>query len=162
MELSAAQVKLGNMPGAIGSLELALEKSPGNRSVLFGLAGFYQKMNDTENQLRVLDMLLEIDDDNPEIYFQKGLLLGRIGRFEASARMLKKAVKIDQDRGYYHFFLGVTLRTLGDRAQARMDSIRYYQEALSSYRKARELGVPEDLPVEKHIQGVMYQLRSMT
>jgi tetratricopeptide (TPR) repeat protein len=157
IELSVLNLKLGEIRKATQSLEQVLKRDPRNLSVLYSLFVIYQNLSDEENQVRILDMLVEVDN-NPDVFFQKGLFLGREGKYDESTLLFEKAIRVKEDSAKYHFYLGLSLQNLGDEAMRRDVRLGYYREALKSYERAKELDVQNEFSVDEYIVPLKYEV----
>ena len=132
--LSVVRIKLGHLREAARSLELALEYDRRNVSLLYGLYTLYQRLQDLENQERIIDLLIQFDS-NPEVYFQKGILLGREGRLEEASECFEKSVQLSKDNTRYNFYLALSFQSLGDKAARKDDRLYYYEKAIERYER---------------------------
>jgi Flp pilus assembly protein TadD len=128
LALSSALAKRGNIEGALGVLERAIEAGADVVTLRCARAAILSgrlRYDEAERELRKAQ---KSKPDDQNVLLQQGILACRRAKWREAVEPLARVVKLDPLSGQAHFYLG--------EAQNKLDRLG---EALESYHRAAEL-----------------------
>ena len=115
----------GDYDRAIADFGEALQRQPGNASILFERAGTFTTLGDYGNAISDYDRCLTIDPANPRAYFQRGVTRYRLGEHSSAVDDYDQALRLDpeyapayNERAWALYLLGDYPRALDDTRHA--------------------------------------------
>ncbi|MEA3245507.1 MAG: tetratricopeptide repeat protein, partial [Gemmatimonadota bacterium] len=128
LALSSALAKRGNIEGALGVLERAIESGADVVTLRCARAAILSGRLRYEDAERELRWAQKSKPDDQQVLLQQGILACRRAKWREAVDPLARVVKLDPLSGQAHFYLG--------EAQSKLDRLG---EALESYHRAAEL-----------------------
>lgn len=143
---AANKYKAGDLAGAIGQLEAALDKSPDNVELLSWLGFFYIKDNANAKAVAVLERAQKLRPDDLEVMNNLGNAYLAVGNSEGALDQYRMVVekKPDQAEAWYNIG-GLSLRK------------KDYKGAIAAYKKAMELRPEAADPFTVNNLGIAYE-----
>lgn len=128
LALSGALAKRGNIEGALGVLQRAIDAGADTVTLRCARATILSGRLRYEDAERELKRAQKAKPDDPEVLLQQGLLACRRAKWREAVEPLARVVKLDSLSGPGHFYLG--------EAMSKLDRLG---EALEAYHRAAEL-----------------------
>lgn len=128
LALSGALAKRGNIEGALGVLQRAIDAGADTVTLRCARATILSGRLRYEDAERELKRAQKAKPDDPEVLLQQGLLACRRAKWREAVEPLARVVKLDPLSGPGHFYLG--------EAMSKLDRLG---EALEAYHRAAEL-----------------------
>jgi len=128
MALSNALAKRGNIEGALGVLQRAIDAGADSVTLRCARATILSGRLRYEDAERELKRAQKAKPDDPEVLLQQGILACRRAKWREAVQPLARVVKIDPLSGQGHFYLGEAL--------SKLDRLG---EALEAYHRAAEI-----------------------
>jgi superkiller protein 3 len=129
---------VGENQKAIGSLELAIEKDPGNLVALVNLGSLYNAEGDKQNAERYFQLAAEAGASQGKkgaaIFFNIGALAVNDGKMQAAVDAFQRAIELNPKYAAAHRELGYTYKDLNDKPKA----VEHFNEYLKLNPKAPE------------------------
>ena len=128
MALSNALAKRGNIEGALGVLQRAIDAGADTVTLRCARATILSGRLRYEDAERELKRAQKAKPDDPEVLLQQGILACRRAKWRDAVEPLARVVKLDPLSGQGHFYLGESL--------SKLDRLG---EALEAYHQAAEI-----------------------
>ena len=128
MALSHALAKRGNIEGALGVLQRAIDAGADTVTLRCARATILSGRLRYEDAERELKRAQKAKPDDPEVLLQQGILACRRAKWRDAVEPLARVVKLDPLSGQGHFYLGESL--------SKLDRLG---EALEAYHQAAEI-----------------------
>jgi tetratricopeptide (TPR) repeat protein len=129
---------VGQNGEAIDSLELAIEKDPGNLVALVNLGSLYNAEGDKANAERYFQLAAEAGATQGKkgaaIFFNIGALAANEGKMQAAVDAFQRAIDLNPKYAAAHRELGYTYKDLNDKPKA----VEHFNEYLKLNPKAPE------------------------
>lgn len=129
---------VGENEKAIGSLEQAIEKDPGNLVALVNLGSLYNAVGDKDNAERYFQLAAEAGATQGKkgaaIFFNIGALAVNDGKMQAAVDAFQRAIELNPKYAAAHRELGYTYKDLNDKPKA----VEHFNEYLKLNPKAPE------------------------
>jgi tetratricopeptide (TPR) repeat protein len=123
----------------VNYLKTLYESEPENDMIIDGINGMYEGMKDKEAQVAFLDAHLAKYPNSFTALANKGLLAMNENNAEEGAKWLRKASEAKADNAVVWTYLGVCLNVLAANATDNASSMKYFDEAIAAFDKAKEL-----------------------
>ncbi len=133
----------GELAGALGELDRALELEPDNATLLVNRGALLGSMGRYAAAERDIKRVLRVEPSHGEALFNLGVVMTRKGLWAEAVPQLRRAVELDPMRGQAHYYLGEALNHVDDLAGA-----------MAAYQRAAEL-MPEN-PRAVYGLGIVY------
>jgi tetratricopeptide (TPR) repeat protein len=145
LDLYAAtlRAKMGDLDGAVASVESMLSEEPENDDLLFNLGVVYGEARDTDEALRYMHQALEKNPDNASALNYIGYTWAEKGiRLDQAEDMINRAIELRPEDGYIVDSLGwvyyMRARPLVDSGRSQ-EARRLLERALEELERAHEL-----------------------
>ena len=115
------------------------ETEPENDMVIDGISSMYEGMKDKAAQAAFLDAHLAKYPNSFTALASKGLLAMNENNAEEGAKWLRKATEAKADNAVVWTYLGVCLNVLAANATDTNVGMKYFDEAIAAFDKAKEL-----------------------
>jgi arylsulfatase A-like enzyme/Flp pilus assembly protein TadD len=122
--LGVAQLGSGNVDGAEGSFNRALEIDPHNFSAAYNLGVAYSRQKRVDDAIRAFDRAVEILPEYAEAHEALGEIYLYLQRPNDAARELERAVAADPKMAKAHYELGRAYQALGLEEKAQREFTR--------------------------------------
>ena len=93
--LASMQRQMGDLRGAISTLEGASKRGIADQSVMVVLAGYLEEAGDLPKAVQVLEAVIAAHPDYAEAYNSLGVMLAHLGRHEGARAALRKVLELD-------------------------------------------------------------------
>ena len=123
----------------VNYLKTLYESEPENDMIIDGINGMYEGMKDRAAQAAFLDAHLAKYPNSFTALANKGLLAMNENNAEEGAKWLRKASEAKADNAVVWTYLGVCLNVLAANATDNATSMKYFDEAIAAFDKAKEL-----------------------
>ncbi len=123
----------------VDHLKKMYEQEPENDVVLDNLNTMYEGLKDKAAQTALLDGHIAKFPNNFAALAHKGLMAVNDNNAEEGAKWLRKATEAKPDNAAVWTYLGACLSVLASNAQERDTAVKYYDEAIIAFDKAKEL-----------------------
>jgi Tfp pilus assembly protein PilF len=143
---AVAKVTAGDDTAAIQQLETFIERYPNYSAAYVNLAIVYQRQNQVEQAVWLLNKAIEVDPAAVEAMNQLGVISRRQGDFAAAEAHWRQAVAIDPAYAYGWYNLGVLCELYKQDLPGALENYRRYQ-ALAE-------GSDADSPVARWIEDI--------
>lgn len=131
--------------GYINQLKQMYEQEPENDVILDGLNAMYEGLKDKAAQAALLDQHLAKYPNSFTALANKGLMAVNDNNAEEGAKWLRKASEAKPDNAVVWTYLGACLSVLAANATDNAKSVKYYDEAIAAFDKAKELDPERNL-----------------
>ena len=125
--------------GYVNYLKQLYETEPENDMIIDGINGMYEGMKDKAAQTAFLDAHLAKYPNSFTALANKGLLAMNENNAEEGAKWLRKASEVKPDNAVVWTYLGVCLNVLAANATDNAAGMKYFDEAIVAFDKAKEL-----------------------
>ena len=125
--------------GYVNYLKQLYETEPENDMIIDGINGMYEGMKDKEAQVAFLDAHIAKYPNSFTALANKGLLAMNENDAEEGAKWLRKASEVKPDNAVVWTYLGVCLNVIAANAADNATSMKYFDEAIAAFDKAKEL-----------------------
>ena len=125
--------------GYVNYLKKMYETEPENDMVIDGISSMYEGMKDKAAQAAFLDAHLAKYPNSFTALASKGLLAMNENNAEEGAKWLRKATEAKADNAVVWTYLGVCLNVLAANATDTNVGMKYFDEAIAAFDKAKEL-----------------------
>ena len=123
----------------VNQLKAMYEQEPENDVILDGLNAMYEGMKDKAAQTALLDNHLAKFPNSFTALANKGLMAMNENNAEEGAKWLRKASEVKPDNAVVWTYLGVCLNVLAANATDNAAGMKYFDEAIVAFDKAKEL-----------------------
>ena len=123
----------------VNYLKTLYESEPENDMIIDGINGMYEGMKDKAAQVAFLDAHIAKYPNSFTALANKGLLAMNDNNAEEGAKWLRKASEAKADNPVVWTYLGVCLNVLAANATDNATSMKYFDEAIAAFDKAKEL-----------------------
>lgn len=125
--------------GFINKLKQIYEQEPENDVVIDGINSMYEGLKDKAAQAAFLDAHLAKYPNSFTALADKGLMAMNENNAEEGAKWLRKASEVKADNPVVWTYLGVCLNVLAANATDNAVGMKYFDEAIQAFDKAKEL-----------------------
>ena len=115
------------------------EQEPENDVVIDGINSMYEGLKDKAAQAAFLDAHLAKYPNSFTALADKGLMAMNENNAEEGAKWLRKASEVKADNPVVWTYLGVCLNVLAANATDTAAGMKYFDEAIAAFDKAKEL-----------------------
>jgi len=114
-------MRKGDLEGAVGAYNRALDASPESTDARLNLANAYLRVNRDADAVEMAKQTLALDRNNPAAYYLMGCAYMHLSQWKAAVQAFQQSQAIDPRVTALNFQLGLAHEALGERQEALND-----------------------------------------